>query len=94
MKNIFISNLYDLGINKIIYYLGVFVFLMFAVLVIRLDWNNGEYAIEAVQKFKKEAGWCFTSFPFLVEYSMFGLICECIITHELPVLSQQFNIRL
>lgn len=59
---------------------------MSAVLVISLDWNNGEYAIEAMQKLKMEAGWCFTSFPVPVEYSMFSLICECIVTKELPIL--------
>lgn len=86
MKNIFISSLYDLEINKLTYFQGGLDFLMFAVLVISLDWNNGEYAILHVQKLKMEAGWCFTSFPFPVECSMFRLICECIITRELPIL--------
>ena len=80
MKNIFISSLYDLEINNLLTFWMFWVFLMFAVSVISLDSNNGEYAIEAMQKLQMEAGWCFTSFPFSVEYSMFKLICECIIT--------------
>lgn len=59
---------------------------MFAVLVISLDWNNREYVVETMQKFKTEADRFFTSFPFPVEYLMFRLICECIITKELPIL--------